>query len=316
MEKLKKILSSTIKQSTSFIVPSINLSESDTSESESSEDMAPGHFESYSEGTPVEEYLERFEAYLILHNVTNELQRTVHFIGTCGSYLYSRVKSSCNPRAPMEVPFNELKTLLTGILCPKNVVSIERAKFHLRNQSEGESVTNYIQALRKLAQTCDFGAQLESQLKDRFVVGIRDPSMRSQVIDTLSLEEAVSKASTLELSKRLPCSSMADMSLNVFQPRRRGPNKDRRFNTYQKKCSNCNRFCRGDCPAKNYQCYRCKRKGHVAACCKANLNQCYEDSSTDTLGSVRLLSSGRQVGSNQDCINLHPSTSDDEALDQ
>lgn len=175
--------------------------------------MAPRNFEHYVEGTSLEEYVERFEVFLMINHVEDKIEKTVHFISGCGAYLYTKIKSACNPKTPMTVPFVELKALLNGVLYPRNIVAVEKAKFHVRNQLEleGETASEFIMALRKLAQTCNFGAQLDSQLKDRFVVGLRDNTIRSQVIDTVSLEEAMARATTLEISRGLPSTSSSQL---------------------------------------------------------------------------------------------------------
>lgn len=285
MDKFRSFLSSTLLNA----LETPNLSEVSSSDSESDSDsdieMAPGNnFDQFVEGSSLEEYLERFEAYLLLNRVTEEVQKTIHFIGVCGAYLYSRIKSACNPRTPMAVPYGELKPLLTGILCPRNLVSVERAKFHMRSQLDGESAASFALALRKMAQTCNFGAELESQLKDRFVVGLKDGSIRAQIIDTASLEEALAKATTSEISRGFATPSTSQ--IYQVRPQARSETRFRQaqprafsgsFNNRQhnnngmprkQKCDKCGKFCQEPCPAQNYICYNCDKRGHVASCCK------------------------------------------------
>ena len=50
----------------------------------------------------------------------------------------------------------------------------ERSRFNQRNQSEDESVEQYITALYHLVETCEYGDLRDEMLRDRLVVGIRD----------------------------------------------------------------------------------------------------------------------------------------------
>lgn len=302
METFRKLLNSTFKAENSLNIRDPRLSEESSSSSESDEDSESGNsseesmrnnFEQFIEGTSLPEYLERFDAYLLLNRVTDEITKTVHFIGICGPFLYSRIKSVCDPRAPMAVPFSELKTLMANILCPKNLVAVERAAFHSRKQGDDESATKYALALRKMAQTCDFGPQLESQLKDRFVVGLKLESTRTRVITSASMDEAVSLARTIEASHKLatPSTSFSSSESSVsaeinqfhqqrgFRPQRgffrprgnyQGRHRsqladNRNRNSFCNKCGS--KFCRSPCRAENYVCYHCEERGHISRLC-------------------------------------------------
>ncbi len=47
-----------------------------------------------------------------------------------------------------------------------------------RDQTTGESIADYAAALRNLATHCAFAADLNEALRDCFVCGIRDDSIR------------------------------------------------------------------------------------------------------------------------------------------
>ena len=62
----------------------------------------------------------------------------------------------------------------------KNVI-YERARFNKRNQQSGESAKQYIMALYKLAENCDYGDLKEEMIRDRLVVGIRDTALSEKM---------------------------------------------------------------------------------------------------------------------------------------
>ena len=72
----------------------------------------------------------------------------------------------------------------------RNVV-FERARFNGRTQREGESVEQFITELYRLAEFCSYGP-LKEMIRDRIVVGIRDPGMseKLQTDPDLTLEKA------------------------------------------------------------------------------------------------------------------------------
>ena len=49
---------------------------------------------------------------------------------------------------------------------PKKVIIAERLKFHHRDQAEGESIADYIAALRNIAIHCAFSNNLNEALGD------------------------------------------------------------------------------------------------------------------------------------------------------
>lgn len=181
MDKLRTFLNSTLKRDNSLNIREPILSESSSesesdSESEKSE-MASTNLEQFVDGSSLHEYIIRFEAFLLLNRVTDDIAKSVNFVNLCGKELFSRIISVCSPRSPLEVPYSELKPLILSGLCPRNLVSVERHNFHSRQQREGKSIAEFALSLRQLAQTCDYGNSLESQLRDRFVVGLRDSSI-------------------------------------------------------------------------------------------------------------------------------------------
>lgn len=275
----------------SLNIATINLSESDTESSSesSSEEMRVPNFESFIEGTSFSEYIERFEAVMLLHEV-EENDKTMHLIGGCGAFLYSKMCSATNPRKPIDVPFEELVQLLKTALCPKNIEFVERAKFYSRSQKAGENAVEFSLQLRTIAKTCNFGEQLETHLRDRFVMGLRDEKTKTLIIQSnpKSLEAALGLAQTNEISQEVASSSMTQLhqvqrqdqtrgdggEVNRFSHRGRQRNyqgQNRRYNYNQnfsqdRMCQSCDkplRLHRGECPAKNWTCRECGRVGHV-----------------------------------------------------
>ncbi|CAM6031659.1 unnamed protein product, partial [Sphagnum compactum] len=124
--------------------------------------------------------------------------------------------------------------------------------------SIGEDASSYALALRELAQTCNFGEQLDAHLRDRFIVGLRDDATKKQIIrvnpDTFDL--ALSAAQTSELTNQSASTSSQSHSIHKIDKFRANRNsqfkkKNRqhqnKFNSQS--CNRCGRYChKGECP--------------------------------------------------------------------
>lgn len=86
---------------------------------------------------------------------------------------------------------------------PTRNVVYERFKFNTCEQSQGETVAQYITKLRQLASTCEFGG-LESELiRDRLVLGTIDASARARMLRELKLDlnKAIEMCRNSEITK-------------------------------------------------------------------------------------------------------------------
>ena len=76
----------------------------------------------------------------------------------------------------------------------KNII-FERARFHRRCQTDGESVEQFITTVYSLAENCEFGVLTDELIRDRIVVGISDNALSEQMQKDPDL--------TLEKAKRM-----------------------------------------------------------------------------------------------------------------
>ena len=99
--------------------------------------------------------------------------------------------------------YEDVMNKIDGHFVPKRNVIFERAKFHSKVQTAGESVEAFIQQLYELADNCDFGALKDEQIRDRLVIGICDKrlSQKLQMQSDLTLRDATEMARHSELVK-------------------------------------------------------------------------------------------------------------------
>ena len=155
----------------------------------------------------------------------------------------------------------------------KNVV-FERAQFNRRKQLEGEPAEQYIIALYKLADNCEYGAMKDELIRDRLVDGIRDKELSEQLqlIANLTLDGAKKKirereavqAQQKELKGAEATSAIGEVRAGRRHPVRGSSKKSKP--RPQPRARQCTR-CRGTqhpkerCPAKRCQMLPLSKEG-------------------------------------------------------
>ena len=104
-------------------------------------------------------YAERIEQYILANNITDEKRKTAVFLSLVGG----------KTNKPSELRFSEIIDLLKAHFNPKPLVIAERCKFHYHRQEDTENVADYLAALRKCEDYCNFGDFLQQAPRDRCV---------------------------------------------------------------------------------------------------------------------------------------------------
>ena len=159
---------------------------------------------------------------------------------------------------------------------PKRNETVERHKFFMRNQEEGESFDKYLTELKILEKTCDFGTLSDSLIRDRIVCGINRSSLRERLLrePNLNLKSCIDLCRASELSKERNKSLTNTDTVSRINSRTSG-DRSQRFNrnTQQKPMKTClycgrqHEMIKEKCPAYGKTCNHCKGRNHFAACC-------------------------------------------------
>ena len=151
---------------------------------------------------------------------------------------------------------------------PKKNVLSERYTFRARKQQNGESLSEYIAALKGLAATCEFGATLEEQLRDQLVYGISSKELRTKLLSA-AYGEKLKWAKVKDIVNNFESTTS---SLKTFQhtPLRTGSVSSSKWKAHAREKTE-----RKQTPSANGDtCYRCQREGHSAANCRYKDFQC------------------------------------------
>ncbi|XP_069103892.1 uncharacterized protein [Argopecten irradians] len=132
---------------------------------------------------------ERLDQYFICNDVKNE-KKVAALLSLMGGPTYTLLRGLTAPAKPSDKTYDELVNLLKNHLSPKPLAIAERFRFHKRDQKEGESIREYLAAIRKLAEHCEFAATLNDALRDRLVLAYGLSTKKTLLSEaTLTLEQ-------------------------------------------------------------------------------------------------------------------------------
>ena len=129
------------------------------------------------------DYIERVTHFMIANNITQPNRKTSMLLTVIGSDCFSTVKSIISPAKPEDHTFQQLVEILREHYAPRPSVVMSRFKFRKRLHLANETIASYIAALRKLAETCDFGANLNDMLRDQLVASVNDASIQKALLN-------------------------------------------------------------------------------------------------------------------------------------
>lgn len=168
---------------------------------------------------------------------------------------------------------------------PKINVIYERSKFYTRNQSQGESVEEFVRALYQLSENCRFHDRNE-MIRDRIVIGLLDKEVcqKLQLKDDLTLDKAVELARSHELIKKQNCQPPVPVDAlrksKKFPSSRSNSNfkatgiSKKKSQDSQRICERCGSQEQGHktCPAFGKICKKCGKQNHFAKMCRTRLS--------------------------------------------
>jgi len=98
----------------------------------------------------IDSYLERLELYLTANNFPSR-RKVPALLTLVGSPAYDVLRSLLAPDRPQDNTYDEIIQVLKAHYVPKPLAIAERFHFHRCNQHNGESITEYVAELRRLA---------------------------------------------------------------------------------------------------------------------------------------------------------------------
>jgi len=163
-------------------------------------------------------------------------------------------------------------------------VIAERFRFCKRDQRQGESVSQYVAVIKKLAETCNFGDFLNTALRDKFVCDLLNEPIQKRLLTEaeLTFAKALNISCSMETASKdsheLAKSRMTGTSQvhKVSSKRPAKSKNEKQMKTKaQKDCFRCgmNNHVPDKCYFRERECYKCKKIGHSKSVCTAKVHQ-------------------------------------------
>lgn len=239
-----------------------------------------GKIEAFEEASETwEHYTERLGHYFDANAIGNQEaadqnRRKAILLSVCGSKVYKLMSDLLAPTKPGDKSYDELVKIMQDHYAPKPSEIVQRFKFNNRFRQQNESVSDYVAALRNIAEHCNFNDTLETMIRDRIVCGIANDRIQRRLLS----EQDLTFKKAYEISHAMEMAAKDVLDLHLPKPPQETVNKVKHQNKPRKpshKTKSCYR-CGGDhdhsdCRFKDVVCFYCDKKGHIQDKCEIKL---------------------------------------------
>ena len=104
-------------------------------------------------------------------------RKRARFLTEVGTEVYSTLSNLLAPTKPKDTPIVDIVRVLEKHYNPKPLEIAQSFHIGSRNQKSGESVGDYVLALKRLTVHCNYGEFLNRALRDRFVCSLSNPKI-------------------------------------------------------------------------------------------------------------------------------------------
>ena len=158
------------------------------------------HYPNFRERTSCSSYVDRMGFYFEANDIDIP-ERGASLLSVVGNETYTLLRSLAAPRAPSELTFEELCTLLAAHFEPKPNPMLQRYNSYSAYRTQGQPIKDFIAELKNLAIICEFGKTkpgvhlteqliLEENLRDRLVCEEADTAVQRRLLSETDLDSA------------------------------------------------------------------------------------------------------------------------------
>ena len=117
--------------------------------------------------TEIEDNPERFAIWCMAKSNVKEDTKPGLFLNFIGNDAYVVIRNVTFPDSPFSMTYEKIRNTLLHHVRPMNFEAVERAEFNTLMRSENQSVRDFVLVLQTQAVKCNYGDQLQMQLRDR-----------------------------------------------------------------------------------------------------------------------------------------------------
>ncbi|XP_060542427.1 uncharacterized protein K02A2.6-like [Pantherophis guttatus] len=160
-------------------------------------------------------YMSRFKCFMVANDMQGlpDIRKKALFLSHCGPRVFDTAEALSEPNSVHNISWSTLQTLLKDHYAPTPSKYVQRYDFRQRLQQEGESISEYVAALRKAATQCEY-RDLDEMLLEQLICGVRDSRLqrrllaRSNLTLLIALDEARAQESSVKAAERLKSSHL------------------------------------------------------------------------------------------------------------
>uniref|UniRef100_A0A1B0DRG4 CCHC-type domain-containing protein n=1 Tax=Phlebotomus papatasi TaxID=29031 RepID=A0A1B0DRG4_PHLPP len=221
------------------------------------------------------------ETIFNLYKISEDTMKKEWIIFYLNLESYDQLCNIITPREPKDLSYNELIQILEDYYDPKPLEIVENVNFRKRIQKEGESMDDFMAALRGLTKYCNLGCNscdnLNKSLRNQFVFGLWDKDVQKRLLEKkdLSLERALEIAKSMESSEKgkedmtAKATKQDTLQLEATDVHKIQPNEQKE-NKKEVRCYRCGmkNHLANNCFHENSTCNQCGQTGHLQRVCK------------------------------------------------
>lgn len=244
-------------------------------------------------------WIERLDQYVLVNEI-HKNKIVPLLITLLGNEEYVLLRNLCSPAKPSSKTYVELVQIMSNHLKPKPNLISERCKFNDCRQEDNEDIKSYFTRLKKMSEYCDFGANLNTYLRDKLCWGVRNRAIKERLMEEndLTCERAYGLATSMETAARdadsmgsnKSTTSPADTRMDVCffknkSHRKTNPGNKNNTNANKEKIQKCFRCGKTNhlslkCRFIDAKCHKCGNVGHIAPACKTKKVNIYGNSNS------------------------------------
>ena len=250
--------------------------------------MASQLFEPFAFDNPTDWFTRMDASHSLLETSSGKtIGKKTYFLATVGSKGSTLLAHLLAPLSleDASVDYALMKTTLLNHLKSQHLEIAERSNFYSAHQAPNETSSDFFSRLKKISEFCNFGASLDSMLRDRLVLGCRSLEARKRLLqkDPLTLkdvQETLAVFEAIDIAKTGVLANTGEINYSKQQRNFKKSQHSSHDNSSSKSshpkpnrvCYRCGKSsCKipTSCPALGKTCSTCGKQNHYSSVCRS-----------------------------------------------